>query len=241
MNRTDITLERKIVYLQEYYRALPAGDKNRVDALVPKGIVFYNPDGSINWPKYMGFDVDSLKGIDNLPKSWYRTGSPRYGSTYTDASHTNFKLSLPHIDNPDAVHSGIIPAENTKYYKDLIDAIAANDEDAFKKCFRGDKSKALDMFNKGKDEYTYYVNAVKKSFIADKIDLKISTDSDIIHITIPQGKKQINVQYKYGLSGKIAEWISLKGDIIGSGGPNQYSLPFTIDTLRKMKIITVTR
>ena len=51
---------------------------------------------------------------------------------------------------------------------------------------------------------------------------------------IPNRNKQIDILYKYGLSGKVAEWRSANGDIIGSGGPNQYSLPFTIDTLKDL-------
>lgn len=234
MKRTDITLERRIIYLQEYYKSLPTGDKRRIDALVPKGIEFFNPDGTINWPKFMGFDVGSLKGLDDLPKSWYRTGSPRYGSTYTDASHTNFELSLPHIDNPDAVHSGIIPAENTKYYKDLIDAIAANDEDAFKKCFRGDDVDAKATFIQARNEYNSYIKDVQKYFTSNNAEMTISTDSEMIHINISNRKKQVDILYKYGISGIVAEWRSVKGDIIGSGGPNQYSLPFSIDTLKDM-------
>ena len=51
------------------------------------------------------------------------------------------------------------------------------------------------------------------------------------------GQKLPSIEYTYGLTGTVAAWVK-NGKQLLPGGADQFSLPFTMDTLNKLGILT---
>ncbi len=186
---------------------------------------------------------ETIKGIspdNNLPTNLSRKGVTDFGNTFGDNPNlTNAKIAIPYLDNPQAVHFANLSAEEKKRYFELIDALNNKDKSLFCSYFK-DKKIAELTYDNAKKELEKFYDDVKKYMEVKDLTINIQgvvneNKLELYYISLSNGKKSNLINFKYGLSGVIAPWNSSEAVLIGGG--NQFSLPFTMDTLKKLQII----
>lgn len=220
--RTDINSEQKLALIQEAYESLgnAKGDVTCISDIKYLKAEGFGTNGRpiVDLPKFMGFDIDSIKGITRenpLPNKWDRIGAiggENFTTLPSDGKIFSFdERAIPYLENFQARHIGNF---NNDIYFDVIDAIKENDI-----------NKLNSIMNKnGIDSVSYIefkrLNSVYNDFI-DRVKVEIG-----------------NIDATYGLKGSAAPW-KINGEIHMNGGAEQIVTPLTGDFLKRLGILNI--
>lgn len=195
-----------------------------------KDIVILRKDGSLNldWPKYAGLQLETVKSIGNMKGKVYvsRSGSGSgntlgYGDTIESWYASNSKRSIP--SSFSEIQVGVMDVDR---YKKVISIINLNIDDATKinllKNEKISRRNAIDLISDYEAWNGKRFEVFKENGIVD-------------------GLKSINksIDSIYGFSGKVAPW--LVGNINMEGGAGQLNTAFTWQLMLDSGIVTNNR
>lgn len=243
------TTEQWVKYQIDCYNNLPKDSRLRINAQPIISARYLKTDGTIDWPKFMGMKPETIKGIspdNNLPTNLSRKGMTDFGNTYGDNPNlTNATIAVPYLDNPQAVHFANLSEKGKKRYFKIIDALNDKDEELFISYLTKegiDRRIAKINYVEAQKELMNFYSSVRQNMnnVDKTLNIKgIVNDNNFILIfeSLTNDEKSNIINYKYGLSGVIAPWKL--GEPILIGGGNQFSLPFTMDMLKKLRILDI--
>ena len=195
-----------------------------------KDIVILRKDGSLNldWPKYAGLQLETVKSIGNMKGKVYvsRSGSGSgntlgYGDTIESWYASNSKRSIP--SSFSEIQVGVMDVDR---YKKVISIINLNIDDATKinllKNEKISRRNAIDLISDYEAWNGKRFEVFKENGIVD-------------------GLKNINksIDSIYGFSGKVAPWVV--GNINMEGGASQLNTAFTWQLMLDSGIVTNNR
>ena len=192
-----------------------------------KDIVILRKDGSLNldWPKYAGLQLETVKSIGNMKVKIYvsRSGSPEgntigYGDTVESWYASNSQRAIP--SSTSEIQVGVMDVDK---YKAVVEIINSDIDDVAK------------------------ISLLKNENISGRNVIELISDYDAwtgkrFEIFGPNGVieglngMQKVVDSTYGFSGKIATWNI--GDLNMEGGAGQLNTVFSWQLLLDTGIIT---
>ena len=223
------------------YNHLPKDSRLRINAQPIISARYLKPDGTIDWPKFMGMIPETIKGIspdNNLPTNLSRKGVTDFGNTFGDNPNlTNAEIAIPYLDNPQAVHFANLSDEGKKLYFELIDALNDDNQIKFRKILDlPDTPESKYLFTMSQTELYKWYNFVENEITIEYDGIK-GLKLDKFNYKIVNQNTNIESCFciKYGLNGIVAPWKN--DEIYLVGGADQFSLPFTMDLLETLNII----
>lgn len=208
--------------IKEAYEAI---GNSKGDIIYISDIKYLKPEGLgtngrpiVDWPKQMGFDVDSINGItieNPLSNKWDRicaisgenfTTLPSEGKIFSFDDR-----AIPYLDNFQARHIGQF---NNDIYFDVVDAIKGNDINNLNSIMKrnGIESVSSIEFNDIRGRHIQFIDRVK-------VDIG-------------------NIDATYGLKGNAAPW-KINGEIHMNGGTEPIVTPLTGDFLKRLGILDI--